>query len=439
MSTKKRRFVIIFCMFMTEILTACRDSDSNIQITEIVQETSSTSESSESSSESEIDEEEYKHQCKIVEYKKYFRNDKEYIGDKIKVDILVKQVMEGNYRGYDISGNEYYIVDLCEYDHPFRIMENDSLTIYGEFSGVQSITRAIGDYQADIFCINAKYIDLHEDGETFALNSNDAEDSDIDIFAMSAGRYYFSSGVGAWATLLDLKADGMFVGYYSDEDMASENQYDAIIYQSSFHGQFKNPVKVNYYTYKVKLDNEVMIDSSNDRFIDQRILYINTEPYGMEVGKEFYIYLPGAPISELPEPFINWIYDPGEFLTSYGIYNIEGGYGFIRERTDYNEESSFLIQNETYIFPDSDIRLLTDYDLYGLSADILRIAKNEIYARHGRIFLSEDLKSYFESQSWYRGTIPPNQFNENVFNQIEKKNILFIQKYIDSFSAADSY
>lgn len=54
------------------------------------------------------------------------------------------------------------------------------------------------------------------------------------------------------------------------------------------------------------------------------------------------------------------------------------------------------------------------------------------YARHGRIFISEDLREYFESKSWYQGYIPADQFNESFFNEVEKENIIFIQRYIDN-------
>ena len=88
-------------------------------------------------------------------------------------------------------------------------------------------------------------------------------------------------------------------------------------------------------------------------------------------------------------------------------------------------------QPDEYIFPDSDSRRLTEGELSVLSQDVLRIAKNEIYARHGRMFASEDLQLYFGSKSWYSGTIPGEQFSESVFNQIEKDNIALIQQYID--------
>lgn len=48
-----------------------------------------------------------------------------------------------------------------------------------------------------------------------------------------------------------------------------------------------------------------------------------------------------------------------------------------------------------YILPESASRLLTEADLENLTQEDLRIARNEIYARHGRKFLDEGLQEYF--------------------------------------------
>lgn len=39
-----------------------------------------------------------------------------------------------------------------------------------------------------------------------------------------------------------------------------------------------------------------------------------------------------------------------------------------------------------YVLPQSSSRLLTDADVAGLSLQQINYAKNEIYARHGRLF-----------------------------------------------------
>jgi len=84
--------------------------------------------------------------------------------------------------------------------------------------------------------------------------------------------------------------------------------------------------------------------------------------------------------------------------------------------------------SNNYILPNSNSKYLTEADIQGLSGDQLRLARNEIYARHGRIFDTQDLITYFNSQAWYHGTIQPANFNENVLNQYEKANIALIQK-----------
>lgn len=86
--------------------------------------------------------------------------------------------------------------------------------------------------------------------------------------------------------------------------------------------------------------------------------------------------------------------------------------------------------DDGYIIPDSSSRELTDSDLSGLSKSQLRIARNEIYARHHRKFDSAELQNYFDKQSWYSGTIAPSDFDENSeLSQIEKNNIKMIKKY----------
>lgn len=88
--------------------------------------------------------------------------------------------------------------------------------------------------------------------------------------------------------------------------------------------------------------------------------------------------------------------------------------------------------NGDYIFPNSDKEYLTDADVSGLSKEQLRIARNEIMARHGRIFDSQDLKDYFGSKSWYNGTISPSEFDANLnsrLSSVEIANIEMIKKY----------
>lgn len=57
---------------------------------------------------------------------------------------------------------------------------------------------------------------------------------------------------------------------------------------------------------------------------------------------------------------------------------------------------------------------------------LARALRNEIYARHGRIFRSRELRRIFESTSWYG---PRKDFDESMLNDLEKRNIRSILEY----------
>ena len=86
------------------------------------------------------------------------------------------------------------------------------------------------------------------------------------------------------------------------------------------------------------------------------------------------------------------------------------------------EESAIGID---YLIPDSNARYLLPEELTFLDKELLRLVRNEIYARHGLIFKSEDLNTYFRSTSWYNGyrdSVPDSELNE-----YEKKNVELIK------------
>lgn len=97
------------------------------------------------------------------------------------------------------------------------------------------------------------------------------------------------------------------------------------------------------------------------------------------------------------------------------------------KKTTTNKEKT--TKKKQYIFPKSNKKLLTKKQILAISKRKRWIAKNEIYARHGRKFANIELQKYFKSKSWYHGTIEPDKFKEKVFNKIEKKNIKLLVKY----------
>lgn len=78
------------------------------------------------------------------------------------------------------------------------------------------------------------------------------------------------------------------------------------------------------------------------------------------------------------------------------------------------------------ILPQSDDRFLTNADLSGYSNWQLTLARNEIYARHGRPFNNASIRAYFQSTGWY---VPKSNFRESWLTQVESRNAEFIRNY----------
>lgn len=79
-----------------------------------------------------------------------------------------------------------------------------------------------------------------------------------------------------------------------------------------------------------------------------------------------------------------------------------------------------------YVITDSDSRVISESELNSFSPWQLKVARNEIYARHGRPFVHKDLQCYFASKGWYT---EDNSFSESELSVVENKNIATIKSF----------
>lgn len=139
--------------------------------------------------------------------------------------------------------------------------------------------------------------------------------------------------------------------------------------------------------------------------------------------------------------------DGGFSVVTHPAEGMETMYINLNGEYIYNKSDATPVVNEPettsndgeYIFPDSNTRYLTEEDVAGIDGDTVRIALNEIYARHGRIFESEDLKMYFSSKSWYTPAYSPDEFariEDSVMSSYEEANIKLLAAVRDSISGA---
>lgn len=126
--------------------------------------------------EPQMTEEEYKAECAGVNYKDLCRYPDDYAGTKVRLTVKVSQVMDASFfssdkawRCYtDNSGNgfyfddEYYILDKRG-DGAVKILEDDIITVYGEFTGLEKVTRALTGTDEEVPRIEARYVELVEE------------------------------------------------------------------------------------------------------------------------------------------------------------------------------------------------------------------------------------------------------------------------------------
>lgn len=115
--------------------------------------------------------------------------------------------------------------------------------------------------------------------------------------------FVFSSGSGGWGSSLSIGPNGTFSGDYHDSDMGSTGPGypGGTISESKVSGQFTRPHQVSPTLYEVDIENlqyEKPVGSSE---IKENRKYEYSEAYGISKNHRMAIYLPGTPISSMPE------------------------------------------------------------------------------------------------------------------------------------------
>ncbi len=190
--------------------------------------------------------------------------------------------------------------------------------------------------------------------------------------------FVFASGAGSWGTVLYVRPDGSFSGTFSDttwEEYGGSTR--AVLLCSEFTGQFTEPVRVNDYTYSVRIARIDYERAVGEEAFADGFHYYYTEPRGLEDTEELLIYLPGAPLGELPQEFRGWVDhgDQGEALLSYALNNeaqqLQDATLSQEERETKAEELYQVWDNELNEVWDALNRLLSPEDMEVLTAEEL--------------------------------------------------------------------
>ena len=103
------------------------------------------------------------------------------------------------------------------------------------------------------------------------------------------------------------------------------------------------------------------------------------------------------------------------------------------EDTDSDDEATTSEKDSAsalYLMPDSADRYLEVSDIEGYSRDEVQMIINEIYAKHGREFHTQENIDYFSAQDWYEPVVGKSDEEiANEFNAYEKANVELLCKY----------
>ena len=88
-----------------------------------------------------------------------------------------------------------------------------------------------------------------------------------------------------------------------------------------------------------------------------------------------------------------------------------------------------------YILPDSSTQYIYEGDLFNMTREQATLARNEILARNGYTFESEQLLEYFLQCDWYKPDTPPGSTSGLTLSKIENANIETLKAFEDAQGA----
>lgn len=200
------------------------------------------------------------------------------------------------------------------------------------------------DYDADVRPVRTRYIREYAtanglDIEAYQDYGWDAVPlkEDGDVLALLTGKTFdFSSGVGAWCTDITFGENGAFTGEFHDSDMGdADDMYpNGTVYGCRFSGRLSAIVSVDDTAWRLTVSELTMDEGQAPEAIEDGIRFITTEPYGLSLGDEVILYLPGTPVEGLPEEFIFWTHinliDPqADALPFLSLWNEAADSGFV--------------------------------------------------------------------------------------------------------------
>ncbi len=249
------------------------------------------------------------------------------------------------------------------------------------------------------------------------------------------------------AVLLWLRAQNLYRGKIFQKNLPKTETKSQTISPTS-----KLSIKENLLYQAFRYPNSTEVPAEDEMYCLKLILYTNdsavivnqyylelidlnnweTGPIGMQTGNKaafLYIYQDdfGADINIKEEETNKGSTKIEVNITCQNDQAITSTFNIPSQPTNPPDNlSPQTTDGNSYILPFSNSRAVIKKDLLGLTHWELKVARNEIYARHGRTFVHQDLACYFKDKSWYN--IDP-EYTEKKLSSLETSNAVFILNY----------
>ncbi|MCQ2974094.1 MAG: YARHG domain-containing protein [Bacteroidales bacterium] len=165
--------------------------------------------------------------------------------------------------------------------------------------------------------------------------------------------------------------------------------------------------------YNLLLNGDYVDENGKKYKIDNGTITIGGKEYSYTLAEQMYFIM------------------QSDYCTFYWETSTTGINLYYTQQGEYTTEKGKLFHKLKNVSPQGRWTFLSDeivrnQALWRFDNKTLRIMRNEIYARHGWIFNSADLKSYFSAQPWYH---PGTDNNKIKLSQIEEINVNIIKNF----------
>lgn len=130
--------------------------------------------------------------------------------------------------------------------------------------------------------------------------------------------------------------------------------------------------------------------------------------------------------------------DPSDETVFQEYIRLMDGYEILTD-TIKIDKNDIYYDPDQYELPASNIVKLHEGHLDNYSDNDLWIARNEIYARHGKIFKNQYLQNYFDSCSWYSAETGKENVSDNELSEIELYNLKLIIAAEEAYASEHPY